>query len=54
MYTVFLVLQNLMQTGDVILVKGSQGIRLERLIEEVMREPERAEELLVRQSKAWK
>ena len=47
-------LQNLMQTGDVILVKGSQGIRLERLIEEVMREPERAEELLVRQSKAWK
>lgn len=47
-------LQNLMQKGDVILVKGSQGIRLEKLIEEVMLEPEDAEKLLVRQSKAWK
>lgn len=47
-------LQNMMQKGDIILVKGSQGVRLERLIEEVMAHPEEAETILVRQSKAWK
>lgn len=40
--------------GDYILVKGSQGIRLERVVEEIMAEPERAEELLVRQDSFWK
>ncbi len=47
-------LQNMLQQGDVVLVKGSQGIRLERLVEEVMRRPEEAESTLVRQSKTWK
>ena len=46
-------LQNMLQTGDVVLVKASQGIRAERIIEEVMAEPERAGELLVRQDRAW-
>lgn len=46
-------LQNLIQPGDVILVKGSQGIRAERIIEELMAEPKRAPELLVRQDDAW-
>lgn len=46
-------LQMFIQPGDVILVKASQGIRAERVVEEVMAEPERAFELLVRQDSAW-
>lgn len=46
-------LQAYLQPGDVILVKASQGIRAERIVEEVMQEPERAAELLVRQDTAW-
>lgn len=47
-------LQNLIRPGDIILVKGSQGLRMERVVEEVMAEPDKASELLVRQSEAWK
>lgn len=39
--------------GDIILVKGSQGIRLEKCVKELMAEPDHAGELLVRQSKQW-
>lgn len=46
-------LQNFIQPGDLILVKGSQGLRMERIVLEIMNEPEKAEGLLVRQSKAW-
>ncbi len=46
-------LQNLLKAGDIVLVKGSQGMRMERIVAEVMAEPGRAEELLVRQSRAW-
>jgi UDP-N-acetylmuramyl pentapeptide synthase len=47
-------LQGLIKTGDVILVKASQSIRAERVVEEIMAEPERAGELLVRQGEFWK
>lgn len=47
-------LQAYLQPGDVVLVKGSQGMRAERVVEEVMQEPERAAELLVRQDEAWR
>ncbi len=47
-------LQQLIKPGDVILVKGSQGVRAERVVEEIMAEPERAGELLVRQDAAWR
>jgi UDP-N-acetylmuramoyl-tripeptide--D-alanyl-D-alanine ligase len=46
-------LQRKMQKGDVILVKGSQSVRMEKIVKEVMFEPQRAEELLVRQSPVW-
>jgi len=47
-------LQSLLKPGDVVLVKASQGIRAERIVEEVMAEPEHAETLLVRQDLDWK
>ncbi len=47
-------LQTLIKAGDVLLVKASQSIRAERIVEEIMAEPERASELLVRQGEFWK
>ncbi len=47
------VLVNIMKQGDVILVKGSQGMRLEKLIKEILAEPLQASELLVRQGREW-
>ncbi len=47
-------LQNLIMEGDCILVKGSQSIRTERVVEGIMAEPEQAERLLVRQDAEWK
>jgi len=39
--------------GDVVLIKGSQGVRCERITRELMLEPSRVKELLVRQYKPW-
>jgi UDP-N-acetylmuramoyl-tripeptide--D-alanyl-D-alanine ligase len=47
-------LQTLIKPGDVLLVKGSQSVRGERFVEELMADPEKAEELLVRQDPVWK
>jgi len=47
-------LQNMIMEGDCVLVKGSQSIRTEKVVEQIMLEPERAEELLVRQEANWK
>lgn len=46
-------LQERIHVGDLILVKGSQGIRTEKIVKELMAQPERAAELLVRQSREW-
>lgn len=46
-------LQAIIHSGDVVLVKASQGIRAERIVEEVMADPEQAAELLVRQDTTW-
>jgi UDP-N-acetylmuramoyl-tripeptide--D-alanyl-D-alanine ligase len=47
-------LKPIIQPGDLILIKGSQGMRMELVIEEIMAEPEKAKDLLVRQDKPWK
>tara|TARA_B100000508_G_scaffold115566_1_gene94681 strand:- start:6151 stop:7443 length:1293 start_codon:yes stop_codon:yes gene_type:complete len=47
-------LQNMLETGDMVLIKASQSVRAERIVEEIMAEPELAPELLVRQDKVWK
>lgn len=39
--------------NDIILVKGSQAVRLEKVVKSLMAEPGKAQELLVRQDKFW-
>ncbi len=46
-------LEDRITAGDVILVKGSQGVRMEKIVKEIMSEPDKASELLVRQGKEW-
>ena len=46
-------LEKIIQPGDLILVKGSQAIRMERAVEEIMAHPEKKSELLVRQEPEW-
>lgn len=45
--------QNRIKEGDLILIKGSQGMRMEKITKEIMAEPQRAKELLVRQTGIW-
>ena len=47
-------LEAMLRPGDIVLVKGSQGMRMERIVEEVMAHPEDAPALLVRQNKEWR
>lgn len=47
-------LEKIIEQGDLILIKGSQGMRMEKIVEALMSEPERAGELLCRQDEAWK
>ncbi len=47
-------LDALLEPGDLVLIKGSQAMRMEKAVEEIMAHPERARELLVRQEEHWK
>lgn len=41
------------KSGDIILVKGSQSVRMERIVAALLKEPQKADRLLVRQEKEW-
>ena len=44
---------SLIGEGDVVLVKGSQSMRMERVVKSLMARPEHAKDLLVRQETEW-
>jgi len=46
--------EQVMESGDIVLVKGSQNkVRLEIFVKALMKHPEKAKELLVRQGEKW-
>ncbi|PJE59872.1 MAG: hypothetical protein COU85_01355 [Candidatus Portnoybacteria bacterium CG10_big_fil_rev_8_21_14_0_10_44_7] len=45
--------EGLLGPGDLVLVKGSQSMRMEKVVLEIMAYPENARQLLVRQDKKW-
>ncbi len=46
-------LESNISKGDILLIKGSQGIRLEKIVKKLMLKPDQAKKLLVRQDKKW-
>jgi len=46
-------IEKMIEEGDLILIKGSQSMRMEKIVEEIMAHPEQKEKLLVRQEKEW-
>jgi UDP-N-acetylmuramoyl-tripeptide--D-alanyl-D-alanine ligase len=47
-------IQQKITKGDLLLVKGSQGVRTEKIVKELMADPLRASELICRQDESWK
>ena len=46
-------LKSRVKSGDFILIKGSQGMRMEKIVKEIMAKPNLASKYLVRQSRKW-
>ena len=46
-------LKKILAPKDIVLIKGSQGMRMEKVVKALMAEPEKAKHLLVRQEKGW-
>lgn len=46
-------IDSLIEPEDVVLIKGSQSVRAERVVKTLMSNPEKAPDLLVRQDKTW-
>ncbi|MEI6580601.1 MAG: UDP-N-acetylmuramoyl-tripeptide--D-alanyl-D-alanine ligase [bacterium] len=46
-------LKTFIQKGDILFVKGSQGMRMERTVESILKDQENKSKLLVRQDKEW-
>ena len=46
-------LKKFLMREDVLLIKGSQGMRMEKIVKEIMANPEKAKSLLVRQDEEW-
>jgi len=46
-------LQNKLAEADAVLIKGSQGVRMEKIVLEIMAHPQDASELLCRQEPKW-
>ncbi|MBI3019998.1 MAG: UDP-N-acetylmuramoyl-tripeptide--D-alanyl-D-alanine ligase [Parcubacteria group bacterium] len=46
-------LKEFAQKGDAILIKGSQGVRMEKAVAPLLAHPQKQKELLVRQEKEW-
>jgi UDP-N-acetylmuramoyl-tripeptide--D-alanyl-D-alanine ligase len=48
------IVSDIVDSGKVVLVKGSQSMRMEIIVENIMKTPENKESFLCRQNKEWK
>ena len=46
--------KELIREHDLILIKGSQSMRMEKIVVEILADPQQASQLLVRQSRRWR